>query len=733
MEYISVECPVCLKSTEINSGRGYGFCQYCGTRLEIKKENEESMNATNTHRRVNDLSIALKQAEEQYFNGFSSFAQVMQIYEDAEMVGLEDSDYWLSRARFYAKGNLKEFAEGRVFRESRKEIIDQYLIWMQNAIVQFVGNSISLKMEKEQTIGEINNALEGPKMRVAISGDDLAADLVGQGEMPSDEEIEAAANKIGELAKKHRNIIIAVVAVVILLFGLLLRSCMGNDVLDEPVEEYDVAGYEEFLELGNIMELFTRNPSRRNILNLDIDFGDQSFREETLRVIAPPSAQLAQIVFYFDEEDLLERVSIRNASIFNEMEATGGLDEDLVAAFNTEELVLTNDILSFSTNGLDVVVTLRSNYFNITVARADIDYDEEDELTDEQQAVWDMIEARVFAGYNSWADLIAWAEGQNIAFDFFESEVRPLEAIRQLIFKYGVFGDYVNATAYLGSAASADEVILALHFENLSYNPVIAQLYGLNRNSNRELNAWLENDGEQRLKTHFRTVEISSIDYDTDEIITEMPEVVEFVNWSIEYLDKFAPVGEGRVAIQRVYRIIEIEDEDDDEDEEPDDGSTVLQSGSWTVGPDIRQGRYVISGDGIGNFSIWRGSDMLVNEVLSNAGNMGVNTITTYILNGDEIDISNIPNVTFKPVENRGPRNTLSAGNWIVGDDIRAGYFYATAPNGIGTLIIWRGNELLVNEILHDGSANVGEDRIMVQIQRGDIITITGLNKVVFE
>lgn len=179
----------------------------------------------------------------------------------------------------------------------------------------------------------------------------------------------------------------------------------------------------------------------------------------------------------------------------------------------------------------------------------------------------------------------------------------------------------------------------------------------------------------------------------------------------------------------------EVEDADDNEDPEDDETAaigelTTLFSGEWLVGTDIPSGRYVVTGSNAGNFVIWRHTDLLVNEILDD-GSFGVPSVTTYLRDGDEIDISGINSVTFTPVTDRTLTNNLSTGNWVVGLDIEAGQFEATTPSGSGNIVIWRGNSLRTNEILDDGS--FGVERVRVNLANGDIITISGLESVYFE
>jgi uncharacterized protein YjdB len=79
--------------------------------------------------------------------------------------------------------------------------------------------------------------------------------------------------------------------------------------------------------------------------------------------------------------------------------------------------------------------------------------------------------------------------------------------------------------------------------------------------------------------------------------------------------------------------------------------SNALHAGHWTVGKDINAGRYRITApSGSGNFVTWRGSGLLVNEILSAKKEpYYVTSITQTFKNGDRIDISGLNKVVFTP------------------------------------------------------------------------------------
>ena len=118
---------------------------------------------------------------------------------------------------------------------------------------------------------------------------------------------------------------------------------------------------------------------------------------------------------------------------------------------------------------------------------------------------------------------------------------------------------------------------------------------------------------------------------------------------------------------------------------------TTLNTGTFTVGEDISEGRYVITGDGSGNLFVYDGDFPVVNEILDPTGEFGVKSVTTDIKDGQQIEISGISNVTFTPAET-SISNILTTGTWIVGLDIAPGRYDAAAPSGSGNFFVYDGS-----------------------------------------
>src|SRR5699024_8376576 len=162
---------------------------------------------------------------------------------------------------------------------------------------------------------------------------------------------------------------------------------------------------------------------------------------------------------------------------------------------------------------------------------------------------------------------------------------------------------------------------------------------------------------------------------------------------------------------------------------------TTLGAGTFTVGEDVPPGRYVIEpGAGqSGNLSASSEEDPLaINEILGGESGFGVPSVTSTLIEGEQLEISGLSEVTFTPAETE-LRTTLSAGDWVVGLDIAAGDYVATPADGeSGNFVVYDDWGLpATNEILgEDDGFSVPE--VTVSLADGDEIEISGLSEVTF-
>ena len=158
---------------------------------------------------------------------------------------------------------------------------------------------------------------------------------------------------------------------------------------------------------------------------------------------------------------------------------------------------------------------------------------------------------------------------------------------------------------------------------------------------------------------------------------------------------------------------------------------TTLSTGNYTVGKEIPAGRYVMTPEGgSGNFVVENGGIPVVNEILGDSSMGGVPSVTATLKNGEQIQISGIPNVKFTPATTE-LKTTLTTGEWVVGEDIKAGRYKITPTSGSGNFVVENGGIPVVNEILGDSSMG-GVPSITATLTNGEVIEISGLHSAKF-
>lgn len=158
---------------------------------------------------------------------------------------------------------------------------------------------------------------------------------------------------------------------------------------------------------------------------------------------------------------------------------------------------------------------------------------------------------------------------------------------------------------------------------------------------------------------------------------------------------------------------------------------TTLSTGNYTVGKEIPAGRYVMTPEGgSGNFIVENDDDPVINEILGDSSMGGVPSVTDTLKNGEKIQISGIPNVKFTPATTQ-LKTTLTTGEWVVGEDIKAGRYKITPTSGSGNFIVEKDGDPVVNEILGDSSMG-GVPSITATLTNGEVIQISGLHSAKF-
>lgn len=163
-----------------------------------------------------------------------------------------------------------------------------------------------------------------------------------------------------------------------------------------------------------------------------------------------------------------------------------------------------------------------------------------------------------------------------------------------------------------------------------------------------------------------------------------------------------------------------------------------LFTGKFEVGKDLKAGRYEITcQSGSGNVIVYENDMPVVNEVLTSpadsSSGFGITKIEADIADGSTVEISGLNKVFFNPATIQ-LKTTLTCGNYIVGRDVPAGDYIATAPEGSGNFIVYNKSGFPeVNEILGKDDYGMAVEKVKLSVKDGSKIAISGLETVVLE
>lgn len=148
-----------------------------------------------------------------------------------------------------------------------------------------------------------------------------------------------------------------------------------------------------------------------------------------------------------------------------------------------------------------------------------------------------------------------------------------------------------------------------------------------------------------------------------------------------------------------------------------------LGSGSFTVGKDLKPGRYVVTAtSGSGNFTNKSGS---INVILGANEDDDLGQVTSYTVDlhkGEKIKLDGIDQVLFTPTPSkRSYKTELTAGAWKVGTDIKPGRYTIKPVHGSGNLTTDDGE---VNEILGKDSDAGGVSQTTQTLHSGQTLTV---------
>lgn len=166
-----------------------------------------------------------------------------------------------------------------------------------------------------------------------------------------------------------------------------------------------------------------------------------------------------------------------------------------------------------------------------------------------------------------------------------------------------------------------------------------------------------------------------------------------------------------------------------------------LIPGTYTVGKDLKKGRYVVSAtSGSGNFFNHpkKSSGEDVNEILGSDTSAGeIPNVTADFKKGDQVEISGMTSAHFVPVKKRNKKNktTLSTGYWVVGKDIKKGKYAVSPASGqSGNFMVTPKNPFGsdVNEVLGTDTDAGQVPKINVRLKKGDKVFVGGMSNAVF-
>lgn len=147
-----------------------------------------------------------------------------------------------------------------------------------------------------------------------------------------------------------------------------------------------------------------------------------------------------------------------------------------------------------------------------------------------------------------------------------------------------------------------------------------------------------------------------------------------------------------------------------------------LGAGQYKVGDQIKPGRYVIKAvDGSGNFTSENGDINVILGQQANNESEQIDSYTTTLKKGTEIKIEGINQTSFTPVTSRNYLTQLTAGQWVVGKDIKPGRYKIVATAGSGNISSDNGS---INEILGTSAdSDTGQvTSINANLHKGEVI-----------
>jgi len=154
----------------------------------------------------------------------------------------------------------------------------------------------------------------------------------------------------------------------------------------------------------------------------------------------------------------------------------------------------------------------------------------------------------------NWVETSGYSHG--ITWRIYENGEVINEQLFEQINRYGLSGDFIEATATLKMYSDLYYGVVILNFENVTYHAFIPQLVQLNSYSEDTLNNWLTNGGYETLESAFARVDFMTVDENGQSFDEDPRFGKEFISWSFEHSD-LVSFENSFIEITRHYRILE--------------------------------------------------------------------------------------------------------------------------------------------------------------------------------
>ena len=178
MNFIAARCPNCGANIEVDQDLEHAFCSYCGSKIIIQGAVQKVKIAgpvemtgtfkTQNHEFEAKLATANNWArlyfdrgpDTVYYGTLKGYDAVIQYYTDAELVGANESKYYVDLSRFYVRANLEGFKTGYRKLLDRSKFINHYIFLLDTAInYADEANKNALVQERDTTVNMLSEEL----------------------------------------------------------------------------------------------------------------------------------------------------------------------------------------------------------------------------------------------------------------------------------------------------------------------------------------------------------------------------------------------------------------------------------------------------------------------------------------------------------------------------------------------------------------------------------------------